>query len=271
MKNFLSSSQPEVVGLFILGIAASVFAVLRAFAVAAFVVGSRSAVGTVTAVERRGDRTGDPFSPRVDFMTADGRKISFLSNVLVSSFRYAVGQRVQVRYRPDEPSTAEIDSLAALAWLPLLCGVVGLGLVWAGGSSLGIFPAVAYSHLIWVLAAVVTWVAAVWMLRSAAIMSAGAIFTEGTVVAKVGESRESEQWRVSFVTADGQTLTFDAWWSRSALPVIGRKVNVRYMRSVPADAGLEKRADFWLFPAFMTVVAVGVSCMAAAVLWLSRY
>jgi hypothetical protein len=93
------------------------------------------AQGTVVATEQREDHgTEAPvtqYSPVVRFTTPDHRTVVFTSAVF-SEIAPDVGARVPVRYRPDDPDKAEVDT--PIAWvIPAAIGLVGgLGLLVAG-------------------------------------------------------------------------------------------------------------------------------------------
>jgi Protein of unknown function (DUF3592) len=90
------------------------------------------AQGTVVGAERQSDSDGDTFHhPRVRFTTPDGRTVEFTSMVGYDS-EPDVGDPVPVRYRPDDPEQAELDS--AVTWLlpGALSLLAGVGLLVAG-------------------------------------------------------------------------------------------------------------------------------------------
>lgn len=61
------------------------------------------------------------YYPRVRFETENGRRVEFLSVQNIARDVYGVDEVVKVRYMPDHPEFAEIDSLPSL-WRPLLSG-----------------------------------------------------------------------------------------------------------------------------------------------------
>ena len=108
-----------------------------------FLAGSSTAPGQVVGlVEREScDHSDDRedgrqqvcstvYAPRVSFTTADGRQVVFVSGTASSPPTYAEGDRVEVRYRADDPSAARIDSVAGVWLSTLVTG--GLALVFAG-------------------------------------------------------------------------------------------------------------------------------------------
>ena len=56
------------------------------------------------------------YAPGVRFATADGREIVFVSHTTSSPASYSEGDRVTVRYRPDEPTNARLDTVTGI-WL----------------------------------------------------------------------------------------------------------------------------------------------------------
>ena len=73
------------------------------------------------------------YLPRVEFTTADGRKVRLQSQVSRRADDYREGQQVPVRYSPDVPEKAVIATFAALWALPLIYAAGGLMLLVFGG------------------------------------------------------------------------------------------------------------------------------------------
>jgi uncharacterized protein DUF3592 len=101
-----------------------------------FLANARAAAGTVVEVQVRGVGRNAVSVPIFEFHTADGR-LQRAESMMGSGFQgFAVGEAVAVRYDPNDPSRAEIDSYAmlwGLAWLRagfavlfLLMGTAGL-------------------------------------------------------------------------------------------------------------------------------------------------
>ncbi|GLO29052.1 DUF3592 domain-containing protein [Pseudomonas asiatica] len=81
-----------------------------------FVAHAQRAQGNVSAVNAGGSH------PQIDFRDATGRVISYPENGLI--FGYAIGDRVDVLYRPEAPATtAIIDDRGALWGASLLAGL----------------------------------------------------------------------------------------------------------------------------------------------------
>jgi preprotein translocase subunit SecF len=113
-----------------------------------FLAESSTAPGQVVGLEprqscsSREDERGDErevcttvYAPRVRFTSADGRQVVFVSSVASSSPSYAEGDRVQVRYRPDRPAQAQIDTVGDVWFDAIVVGVITLvlavlGAVW---------------------------------------------------------------------------------------------------------------------------------------------
>ena len=74
---------------------------------------------------------GDKFYfPVVDFPLPDGTRQTVQMDEGSSTMDYEPGQSVTIRYLPDQPEEARIESLSstALRWLgPVLIGLVGAG------------------------------------------------------------------------------------------------------------------------------------------------
>jgi hypothetical protein len=71
-----------------------------------------------------GDRAGYPlFAPLVTFTTASGESVEFTSSRSERPNPYTVGQRVAVRYLPEDASNADLESVAS-GWMPLIVVLV---------------------------------------------------------------------------------------------------------------------------------------------------
>ena len=70
------------------------------------------------------------YYPVVRFATPEGEYIEFQSGIGSQPPAYRIGDRVTVRYRPDDPYRARIDSFFQLWFLSVLFG--GLGFVFGG-------------------------------------------------------------------------------------------------------------------------------------------
>jgi hypothetical protein len=111
-----------LVGLYLVSIAIRLIARMRDWNARAV-----RAEGTiVTFVEERqtGERAGHPlFAPVVTFTAASGQSIEFTSARSERPNPYTVGQRVAVRYLPEDPGSADLESVAS-GWLSLVVVLV---------------------------------------------------------------------------------------------------------------------------------------------------
>lgn len=108
-----------------------------------FVRHTEQAEGTVIDLlpsrSERGREVSIRFSPVVEFRTATGQTIEFLSSINASPPSYREGEKVAVLYRPDSPHQAEIDdffflwgAVAILGGLGAAFGAAGAALALAG-------------------------------------------------------------------------------------------------------------------------------------------
>jgi hypothetical protein len=85
------------------------------------------AQGTITGFAEEtpaGDRAGYPlFVPYVTFTTANGESIEFKSSRSERPNPYTVGQKVGVRYLPEDASGADLESVAS-GWFALVVVLV---------------------------------------------------------------------------------------------------------------------------------------------------
>jgi hypothetical protein len=85
------------------------------------------AEGTIVGFEEErfsGDRAGHPlFAPLVTFTTANGQSIEFKSSRSERPNPYTVGQHVPVRYLPEDPNGADLESVGA-GWMTLIVVLV---------------------------------------------------------------------------------------------------------------------------------------------------
>ena len=80
------------------------------------------AEGTIVGFEEEsfsGDRAGHPlFAPLVTFTAANGESIEFKSSCSERPNPYTVGQKVAVRYLPEDANSADLESVAS-GWMTL--------------------------------------------------------------------------------------------------------------------------------------------------------
>lgn len=95
-----------------------------------FISRALEANGKVTDLERsRSSNSSTTYRPVVEFTTATGKRIEFVSSVGSSPPSHRVGEAVKVLYNPTDPESARIKSFFQL-WFGFLI-VFGLGLVFA--------------------------------------------------------------------------------------------------------------------------------------------
>jgi Protein of unknown function (DUF3592) len=70
------------------------------------------------------------YCPTVDFTTAAGQTVRFQSEFGTMPASHQVGQSISVRYDPNNPQTAEVDS-ATSRWLVPGC-MIGMGVLFLG-------------------------------------------------------------------------------------------------------------------------------------------
>jgi len=123
-----------------------------------FLAESSTATGQVIELvprqscDEREDERGDErqvcstvYAPRVRYTSVDGREIVFVSSTASSSPAYAEGDRVTVRYRPDRPAQAQIDTVMDIWFSAILVGIFLL--VVAGLCAVWIVLAVKFRHV----------------------------------------------------------------------------------------------------------------------------
>ena len=107
----------------------------------AFVGHSAIASGTIVALTENRERDEVSYFPKVKFQTASRHEVTFQSEMGSSSDARRIGDAVAVRYRPDQPHVAEIDSFMSLWGLTLLFGILGAVFLFAGfGILSGVLP-----------------------------------------------------------------------------------------------------------------------------------
>ena len=93
-----------------------------------FLHGSAAAMGLVIDVESKFMGEDNAILPIVTFVTEDGRPVQFTSNVgegFIGGWAFRIGESVTVRYDPDNPTDARIDSFTQVwgsFYIPLLIG-----------------------------------------------------------------------------------------------------------------------------------------------------
>jgi hypothetical protein len=88
--------------------------------------------GTVVELRQDREQVETVHFPRIRFETPAGREIVFESGMGSSLSKWSVGDAVPVRYRPDRPNSAEIDSFLALWGVTMLFGLLGGAFLFIG-------------------------------------------------------------------------------------------------------------------------------------------
>jgi hypothetical protein len=140
----------------ILGLIAIVLGLVcgvTAFRTRAFLTESTSAPGEVIGIVPRESCDEDDdghrscttvYAPRVRYTTADGREIVFVSDTASSPASYSEGDRVTIRYRPDEPTNARLDTVTGIWLSSIITG--GLALFFAVFSGIWIALAIRFRN-----------------------------------------------------------------------------------------------------------------------------
>lgn len=96
---------------------------------AAFVAQSNSsdsrADGTVVELVPSGSGSSPRYRARVEFTTSTGTHVRFLSSISSNPPPAKVGEHVDVRYHPDNPRDATINSYWQVWFLPTLLAIIG--------------------------------------------------------------------------------------------------------------------------------------------------
>lgn len=110
-----------LIGLGLLGGSAWIARKTRAFLSTAW-----NADGTVVALQRGRGRMRNSMFPVVQFSTITGEEVKFMGGVGTNLGAWPVGQRVTVRYDPQKPDNARIQSRVQIWFLPALLGFLGV-------------------------------------------------------------------------------------------------------------------------------------------------
>lgn len=103
-----------------------------------FLHGAASATGTVVSLQGRSKCSSNSdheqycstvYAPHVRFTTPDGREVDYYSTSATSPPVFHEGQRVEIRYDPDDPTRARIYSFTDLWLAPIIVG--GIGVIFA--------------------------------------------------------------------------------------------------------------------------------------------
>ena len=116
----------------LVGVAMLVAAVRQFNRTRAFLRKSAIASGIVIALIENRERDEVSYFPKIKFQTPPGRDITFESAMGSSSQARSIGDRIAVRYRPDQPNVAEIDAFMPLWGLTLLFSALGVVFLFVG-------------------------------------------------------------------------------------------------------------------------------------------
>ncbi len=121
--------------LLLAGLGALAVAIYFVHSTTVFLASAAKAEGTVVAVDRSESKTARrdgpgyeisvSYKPVVDFVAANGEKITLHSIVGSDPPMYHKGQKVEVVYLPEQPHQARINDFLSLWLMPLLFGVTG--------------------------------------------------------------------------------------------------------------------------------------------------
>jgi hypothetical protein len=126
-----------LIGLVMLGLAGRRVAMRRAF-----IRNSVTAVGEVIALIEVPEGAEVTNYQKVLFRTQSGREVTFRSEMgHADTPRRRVGEKVTVRYLPNQPDTAEIESFLSLWGAALVFGILGSVFTFVGlGILVGFLP-----------------------------------------------------------------------------------------------------------------------------------
>jgi len=234
-------------------------------------------------------REGDMYAPVLRFRRADG-VMQEVKDLGSGAPDFAVGDRVTVLYRADDPEDFRIDTFDRL-WFSAIfvTGFAGLWLLFgsvAWGLSRDVELFVLGERVFATIAgvAVVLGIVALW---SAVDLYSAGTRTEGTVL-EVRETRRTEQEDVTradgseyrrnvervsyapvvrFTTGDGRAIEFHGRGGSETALGPGDRVTVIYDPTNPIRARILSFIDLWL-PA---AAAFGVALLFGGSVWLSRW
>jgi hypothetical protein len=85
----------------------------------------RHAEGTVVELVPSGSGSSPRYRARVEFATSAGTHVRFLSSISSNPPPARLGEHVDVRYNPDDPHDATINTYWQVWFLPTLLGIIG--------------------------------------------------------------------------------------------------------------------------------------------------
>ncbi|MBZ5486802.1 DUF3592 domain-containing protein [Halomonas aquamarina] len=95
-----------------------------------------SAEGTVIELVERRSEDSITYRPVVEFVTGDGTQVEFTSRVGSNPPGYAIGERVEVLFDPDNPNNARLDGFFESMGAWLIFGAIGALFFLSGVGSL---------------------------------------------------------------------------------------------------------------------------------------
>lgn len=125
---FMSKKKTRwiTISIFVIGLGLLVGAFFSIKNTTHFMRNSIVTAGTVVRLDRVEDDGSYMYKPVVSFVSQDGRNVEIHSKVSSSSPRYFEGERVGVRYIPNDPHGGRIDDFASKYMAPLILGVTSL-------------------------------------------------------------------------------------------------------------------------------------------------
>lgn len=119
------SAAPVLAKAFLaVGLSLAVAAGVCAAVVAQSNSSDRHADGTVVELVPSGSGSSPRYRARVEFATSAGTHVRFLSSISSNPPPARLGEHVDVRYRPDDPHDATINTYWQVWFLPTLLGII---------------------------------------------------------------------------------------------------------------------------------------------------
>jgi hypothetical protein len=85
--------------------------------------------GSVIGIETVRGNPRTTYSPRVRFMTTEGKQIEFVASVSSSKVEFSIGEKVPIRYKSSHPEEATIDKFMHVWMVSVVLLVLGLGFI----------------------------------------------------------------------------------------------------------------------------------------------
>jgi hypothetical protein len=109
---------------FAVGLSLAVAAGVCAAVVAQSNSSDKHADGTVVELVPSGSGSSPRYRARVEFATSAGTRVRFLSSISSNPPPARLGEHVDVRYNPDDPHDAAINTYWQVWFLPTLLGII---------------------------------------------------------------------------------------------------------------------------------------------------